>query len=122
MPLDLIINVLTFLLGMIVGHWLAVHRDRRREFNEAVQPIRKWLLSETERPSAYNQRPSRIEFDTFMSCLPWWKRRGFRAALERQERARKAVETRDSLGGVDYGDADAIRAALRVCLRYTERQ
>jgi hypothetical protein len=32
-------SILTFLLGLILGHWLALGRDKRKEFNEASSRI-----------------------------------------------------------------------------------
>lgn len=119
---DLLINFLTFLLGLLLGNWLAIGRDRRREFNEAAQPLREWLLSEIDSPSAYRERPSPIEIDTFVSCLSWWRRGRFRAALERQDQVRRAAEKQSSYGEVQYSDDSPIKAALRDCLSFTERR
>ncbi len=33
------IAVISLVVGYLLGHWLAVKRDRRKEFNELVDPI-----------------------------------------------------------------------------------
>ena len=38
------ISVLTFLLGLVLGHWLAVVRDRRKELNNAAERFRSAFL------------------------------------------------------------------------------
>jgi len=118
----ILFSSLTFLLGLLLGNWLAINRDRRREFNEAVQPVRKWLLSEIDDPSAYRQKPNRIELDTFMSCLSWWRRGRFRVHLERQDRARQETTSPNAYNEVSYTNIPGIKTALRACLRYTERR
>lgn len=117
----LLLNLLTFFLGLLLGNWLAIGRDRRREFNEAVLPIRKWLLTDVDSPSPYTQWPSAIEIDTFTACLPAWKRSGFRKAIERH-RAAHENQSRNESGSVRYADVDAVKAALRECMRYTGRK
>ncbi|EIV9529788.1 TPA: hypothetical protein ACS3VG_003451 [Klebsiella aerogenes] len=37
-------TVITFALGTYIGHWLAVNRDRRKEFNTIADPIAVELM------------------------------------------------------------------------------
>lgn len=43
-----IVGLLTFLLGLILGHRLSLGRDKRKEFNEIATPIRANLLKQIE--------------------------------------------------------------------------
>lgn len=115
-------GLLTFFVGLGFGHWLALGRDKRQEFNEAALPIREWLLCEIKSPSPMAHSPSDIELDIFIQCLPVWKRRGFRSAYEEQKQERKNALTRDSVGGVLYAEDQRIVEALCKCLPYTERK
>lgn len=36
-------SALSFCLGLILGHWLAIGRDNRKEFNDAAAPVRAWV-------------------------------------------------------------------------------
>ena len=115
-------GLLTFFVGLGLGHWLALGRDKRQEFNDAALPIREWLISEIKNPSPYASSPSDIKLDTFIQCLPVWKRRGFRSAYEEQMQERQKALTRDSFGGASYAEGGRIVEALRRCLPYTERK
>lgn len=41
---ELLIAIVSCLIGGIIGHWLSLGRDRRKEHNEVVLPIKKKVL------------------------------------------------------------------------------
>jgi len=53
-----LVSLLTFFLGLILGHWLAIVRDKRKEFNKAVTPVRNWLLRAKDSPNPSTRWPS----------------------------------------------------------------
>jgi hypothetical protein len=113
-------SAFSFCLGLLLGHRLALGRDRRREFNDAALPVREWLLKETER--AGRHRPSAIQFDTFEACLSPWNRYRFRAALERHRSAIEEQTRGDGTGGFYFEDEEPIKALARRCLEFTNRR
>lgn len=118
---SILLSLLTFLIGVLVGNRMSIDRDKRKEFNEAAKPIRAWLLSEVTQPSPYRHHPNVVQIDTFVSYLPFWKRRGFRKAYKRQDCARQEALEKDSMGSVFYKDDSYIRESLNALLPYTER-
>lgn len=117
------LHFVTFLAGLFVGNRFALWRDKRKEFNDASQPIRAWLIVEIDNPSPYRKFPSAIELDTFMSYLTFWKRMRFRSAYKRQLDARREVECQDEkYGSVFYRDDTLIKKSLKSCLPYTNRK
>lgn len=42
------ISIVTFVIGMFVGNWLALGRDRRKEINELISPVRLKLVKQIE--------------------------------------------------------------------------
>lgn len=117
-----LLPLLTFFLGVLLGHRTALWRDRRQEFNDAADPVRAWLVAEIAGPSAYRAPPGLSEMDTFVQCLHWWQRRGFDRAWKRQEEERTKAESRDAVGQAHYADSTAIVAALKDCLPFTDRR
>jgi len=115
-------TALGFFIGLGLGHWLALGRDKRREFNDAALPIREWLIGQINNPSPMAHYPAAIELDIFIQCLPFWSRRGFSSAYEKQSQERQKALTRDSLGGASYAEGGRIVEALSRCLPYTERK
>ena len=67
-----LVSALTFLLGLALGHWLAVGRDKRKEFNAAAEKFRATFFQPIQILRAGNQ-------DVFTVITP--------AAISVQERA-----------------------------------
>ena len=117
-----LVGLFTFAAGLLLGHRLSLGREKRKEFNEAVEPVRAFFLAESESPSAYRKRPSQAEFDFLLQVMSPWRRRRFRSALDVFYSAKFSAEVRNELGEVLYGDTKAIKdAAIRV-LSCTERR
>lgn len=115
------VGLLTFFLGLLLGNWLAIGRDKRKEFNAAVAPIREWLLKQNETITDASP-PSNLELDTLMSCLGWWRRRKFWKAYTEQSAARSRSVSRDLYGTPTFSEEDAIANQIRKCLVYARRR
>ncbi|EJE49596.1 hypothetical protein PMI14_05839 [Acidovorax sp. CF316] len=116
-----LLSLLTFLGGLLVGHRTALWRDRRKEFNDAADPVRAWLLKECSAPNVMGGGPGRAEIDQLVQRMHWWRRKGFGAAWQRQQKAREDALHQDSWGQPLYRDTAQIKAALEACLAYTRR-
>ena len=117
-----VISLLTFLLGLIIGNRLAISRDRRKEFNDFVQPIRSWLLLELDDPSPYRKAPTKIEIDNFVHYLPIWKRKKFITNLNELNKVREQNSYVDDLGQVFYQNEEDIKTIIKKCLSYTKKR
>jgi len=117
-----VISLLTFLIGLIMGNRLAISRDRRKEFNNFVEPIRTWLLFELEDPSPYRKAPSKIEMDNFVHYLPFWKSKKFKVYLTELEKVREQNSYKDNYGQVFYRNEEDIKIIVGKCLAYTKKK
>ena len=91
-PVLLILPILTFLGGLLVGNRLAIGRDRRRERNVVAQRLRVALLN--------RGGLDRIDTDLYLQMLSFWPRWRFRRAVERHQKA-----TADHQYDPNYGTA-----------------
>ncbi len=118
-----LISFLTFLLGLLLGNWLAIGRDKRKEFNDAVAPIRSWLLMQRDELSPYNKSPSRNEIDLFVHCLKPWQRASFRRHLENYRAACQNAMYQDAAGQAFYrNDVPELHQELAFLLKYVDRK
>ncbi len=114
-----LLSLLTFFVGLLVGHRMALWRDMRKEFNDAADPVRAWLLLEVSGPSAYRKPPTGLEVDRFVQCLSRWNRKSFLAAWERQKAERDKEWEMGPLGHCTYKNKGPILDGLRECIQYT---
>jgi hypothetical protein len=116
-------GLLTFFLGLLLGNWLALGREKRKEFNEAVAPVRSWLLMQRDELSPYNKIPSRDELDLFVHHLSPWQRSSFRRNLENYRAACQRAMYQDEAGQVWYrDDVPELRDGLACLLKYVDRK
>lgn len=114
------LEVLVFLSGLLLGNWLAIGRDKRREFNDVVAPIRVWLLAEIAAPSPHRPHPSDVAFHKFLSALWPWQRRTVQELLTREREFRVACTVRDAAGGVSYANEAVLINELKRLLKYAK--
>ena len=108
--------LLTFLVGLLIGHRTALWRDRRKDFNAAAVPVLSFLLCELDNPSPYSKRPSAVELHLFETHQVFWRRNRFRKAWCRQQQERQTACASDEIGQAYYTDSAAIRCAIAECL------
>ena len=90
--MELIYSSITFLLGLLIGNWMAIGRDRRREFNETATPLYKKLISYLDK-EGYKELPPIEDIEHAIEYMRGLKRHRYKAlmvelkeelALERQ--------------------------------------
>lgn len=107
---------LSFFLGLLLGHWLALGRDRRNDLNAALVPVRAALVKCRDRPSPMCPMPSAVELDLVEHFLPARNRRALRQAVARCDQEREAQQTRDSYGGAFYKEPGRVQAQIDAML------
>ncbi|MFA5323435.1 MAG: hypothetical protein WC373_12250 [Smithella sp.] len=112
-------SLIGILIGYIIGNRLAIGRDRRKEFNDLINPIRADLMSIKIRPENNLRGTWIITLALIREKLPFWKRRGFDIAIETYEKS-KGDENKNSdpAGGFNYKDTSLISHAADNLLKY----
>lgn len=107
-----LLNIISFLIGLFLGHWLAIGRDKRKEFNHLVEPVRELV---------YRKRfLSRIDIIRIRERLHRWKRKGFDGAVEEYEKSNNGDENwkTDGMGGLVCIDPARLERAAESLLSY----
>ena len=119
--LQIITGLVTFLGGLLAGHWLSLHRDRRKDFNDTAEPLKLALRKEREMPGSAVPYAEGISAHQAASMAEQmgrpWKRRQFEAVYREYARARTEGWTRDDLGQVSLDDTERLRRAIDGLLR-----
>lgn len=107
--------VLTFLIGMIVGHWLTIIRDKRKEYNELVAPLRKEISAEASRPSIHRMAIGRDDMDALCARINCFMKLKLIEACERYWNSKERQDY-DEIGQPFHPDEEAIRQAANKLL------
>lgn len=115
----LICSVIGGIAGYLINNRLAIGRDRRREYNALVDPIRQTLLGMRINPGINLKGSWEITFFLIREKLPFWKRRGFDRAVKEYKKS-KGDDNRksDGMGGFFYKDTALIIHAANDLLKY----
>lgn len=111
------ISLLIFLIGLLVGNWTAIGRDRRKEFNDAAGPLVLFLVAQQSDPSPYRKRPTIGERYAVEIRLNRFDRNRFISAWKHYEVSCEKAQQQDELGQVSYGDTSSLLSAINKCLK-----
>jgi len=89
-------SALSFFLGLLIGHWLALGRDKRKELNELGAPLRSWVIAQLSSPDKEIwEKPTVSQIDAFSQRLGKSQRSRFHRTWSEMLHAYAANVTRD---------------------------
>ena len=92
-----------FLAGALVGNYFSIERDRRKEFNEIVNPLYFRIKQQIESRSLGIES---FDADVIEHYLPWYRKNSFRQSVEGLRKVQnKASEYNPSNGSVTVNEA-----------------
>ncbi|CAN7708152.1 MULTISPECIES: hypothetical protein [unclassified Variovorax] len=121
MEITIAVSLLTYLLGLWDGHYFSLLRDRRKEYNEAADRLRKHLMGENPEAFCMCRSPSAFELDQLERLSHWWRRKPLRRALARYSAAKQDYR-QDEVGGIHQNNVPEACAALEALIAFTERR
>lgn len=115
-PTDqLLLNVAAFLAGLLLGHWLAIGRERRSAFHGISQKLREELL----RGPGFDRIPA-VDLDLYLRLASTLERFRMRRAMHRYKQAKREAMRRDGSGGVHHERTPELLLAHAKVLKLTE--
>jgi hypothetical protein len=106
-----LIGLLTFFLGLLVGHRLSLGRDRRKEFNDVAKRLRiAWSETYT------NDADDLVVFENTMG---YWQRRHFRKAWATYQAERKRFKV-DKFARLTHDNPEALERARQDLIPFTK--
>lgn len=104
-------SLISALVGYLVGNRLAIDRDKRREFNDLIDPIRRELMGVKKHPTSNLTGTWGITLSLISEKLPFWKREAFNNAVENYKKSKNSENINmnvDGMGGWSYKDTEWI--------------
>jgi len=114
-------SIISFGLGLFLGHWLAVHRDRRKKFNEIADRLYLFFDAEERRPSTLTIIPG-TDLTLFQRHLGWLKQWQYKRALKSYEKAQTESRYQDRAGEILYKDTENIKKAAHKLKKFVHRK
>ena len=110
------------LIGGLIGHWLAIGRDKRREYNEVIDPIFEKLIAERDNTSPYSEGMSNRDFHVLIRHLGWFKRRSLRIHYESYKNAKDKNHIHDESGQASYINPATVKSTVDNLIKFMNRK
>lgn len=115
-----VVSIVTFLLGLLLGHWLRIEGDKRKEFNEVALRIRVALKSSLSGDGHCHAGIDPKDMELFSHLLRWWQKSCFTKAWASYEDECKKCQTQDAVyGSVAYQKTERLEKLLQNIIRFT---
>lgn len=115
-----VVSLVTFLLGLLIGHWLRIEGDKRKEFNEVALRIRVALKSSLFGDGHCHAGVKREDMELFSHLLRWWQKNGFIKAWASYEDECKNCQIQDPVyGSTVYQKTERLEKLLEQVICFT---
>lgn len=116
-----VVSLVTFLLGLLLGHWLRIEGDKRKEFNEVALRIRVALKSSLSGDGHCHAGIDPKDMELFSHLLRWWQKSCFTKAWASYEDECKNCQTQNAVyGSVEYQKTERLEKLLQRVITFTE--
>lgn len=114
-----VVSLVTFLLGLLLGHWLRIEGDKRKEFNDVALKIRV-VLRRSKAGGGHCSGIEQKDIELFSHLLRWWQRRRFTAAWALYEAECKNCQIQDPVyGSTVYQKTERLEKHLQDVISFT---
>jgi len=124
--MELIVNIILFLTGLILGNWLAIGRDKRKEFNEIADDVHYSLIeqkNDIEKGRAVKRGPEDKEIENLKRRMPFYKKKSFEKSLRNYLRATSNENwKRDGYGDTSYEDSQKVIDSINELIQFISRK
>ncbi|GAA5523150.1 hypothetical protein LQ318_16085 [Aliifodinibius salicampi] len=124
--MEIVVNVILFLAGLILGNWLAIGRDKRKEFNEAADEVHFELKKQKEQIKsgrALKRGPEDKQLEKLKRRVPFYRQKSFNESLEKYFNATSSDNWKqDGYGDTSYEDTEKVIDSINNLIQFTERK
>ncbi|MDP1996586.1 MAG: hypothetical protein Q8J90_05275, partial [Gallionella sp.] len=107
-------------LGLLLGHWLRIEGDKRKEFNEVARRTSDALKSSLAGDGHCHAGIDPKDIELFSHLLRWWQKSCFTKAWASYEDECKSCQTQDAVyGSVEYQKTERLEKLLQHVICFT---
>lgn len=115
-----VFSFVSLLSGLLIGYWLRIEGDKRKEFNDVALKIRDALKSSLSGNGHCLSGIDRKDMEFFSHLLRWWQRKRFAMIWASYEAECKAYQTQDMVyGSVVYQKTERLEKLLQQLISFT---
>jgi len=115
-----VVGFVTLLLGLLIGYWLRIEGDKRKEFNEVALKIRVALKSHLFVNGHCPAGVDRKDMELFFHLLRWWQKSRFTKAWSSYEAECKNCESQEEVyGTIVYQETERVKKLHQHVISFT---
>lgn len=124
--MEVFVNVILFIAGLVFGNWLAIGRDKRKEFNDVADKVYLALKKQKERvkeSDAVISGPDDDDLERLKRILSIFKKKRFVKCINRYRAVTSSDNwKRDQVGQAFYKDSEIVLQAIDELIQHTSRK
>ncbi|MEP2447792.1 MAG: hypothetical protein ABJI69_11215 [Balneola sp.] len=121
-----IYDLIIFLLGLLLGNWLAIGRDKRKEFNQIADDIYLNLYKEKKALEISNNIPRGPDYDsleTLKRRSSFLKKRALLKVVQEYKKAKSSKKRYDSANQpISYETPEVLIESIEKLIKKIERK
>ena len=115
-----VFSFVSLLSGLLIGYWLRIEGDKRKEFNDVALKIRDALKSSLSGNGHCLSGIDRKDMELFSHLLRWWQRSRFAKIWTSYEAECQKCQTQEgTYGSVVYHKTERLENLLRQAISFT---
>jgi hypothetical protein len=126
LDMQIAVNIILFIAGLVIGNWLAIGRDKRKEFNEAADEVHLTLIKQKENIKngrAVKRGPEEKDLEKFKRRISFFKKKSFNRSLKKYKDVTSGENwNRDYAGDTSYKDPEKVINAINGLIEFTNRK
>jgi len=121
--IDIIINIIVLIAGILIGNWLAIGRDKRKEFNQIADKVHLALKRESENLRSNGPKyngPTNDQLELLKRRTVFYKKKGLNNAIKNYKETKSENWETNGFGDVTIKNPILIKKSILALKNYVK--
>ncbi|XWN38044.1 MAG: hypothetical protein ROO71_03740 [Balneola sp.] len=122
--ISIMMDIIIFLAGLVIGNWLAIGRDKRKEFNEVADEVYLALIKEKECIGSKGiviNGPNENSLEILKRRVPFYKKESLKKALRKYKNSRSSSNWKhDSANQPFYKEPNVVISSIDNLIKHVK--